>query len=158
MAVKVTGDFIGSLELMQERMPQIESDCLYAAARILKESARESFIKLMPSATHKSDKYSDTLADAVRFTRREGTSVKVHTLGTRDPSSGTYRARFFEGGTRKRYQKRYRGVKLAKKRFLGRIEPVNYFMTGISSAYNKAIEEMQKILNQHITNINNETL
>lgn len=153
MAVKVKGDFMGSLNMMMDRMPDIESDCLYSAARILREAARSSFILKMPIATHQSDKYSDTLADAVRYSRRHGTAVTVHTLGTRAKTSGTYRARFFEGGTRKRYQRRYRGRPLEHKRYLGYIKPVNFFMSAVTSASAQAMSEMEKILQEHIKNI-----
>jgi hypothetical protein len=79
--------------------------------------------------------------------------VTVHTLGTRAKTSGTYRASFFEGGTRKRYQKRYRGRPLEHKRYLGYIKPINFFMSAVTSASAQAMSEMEKILQEHIKNI-----
>jgi len=53
--------------------------------------------------------YKDRLLDAVRVSKVEAhgdeVSTKVHVMGVRSAGSGTFRARFFEGGTKERQTK-----------------------------------------------------
>ena len=71
-----------------------------------KKTVKEFFTGAMPSATRPSQRYKDKLIDAVRVSKVEANgnevTTKVHIMGVRSSGSGTFRARFFEGGTNPR--------------------------------------------------------
>lgn len=87
-------------------------------------------------------KYSDKIEDAVRLGRLEKEKNQemtqyVHILGTREKTSGTFRARFFEGGTVDRYNKKRRGKSLQTRRYVGRITPRWFFKNAQSQVFPK---------------------
>ena len=103
--------------------------------------------------------YNDDITDAVRVGKIEDSydsdqlSIKVHVMGVRSKSSGTYRFRFLEGGTRDRKAKTYKGKPLKKERHTGTIAPRRWFAqanqsVNLDNIYLAAIEEA-------INNINN---
>lgn len=153
VTLKIEGDIIGKFEEAIRELPQAEKRALYTAAVFLRDKGRESLISKLPKATQHNPKYNDTMADAVRFTRVDGASLKVHALGTREPGSGTYRARFFEEQTKDRYQKTWNGVKLKKKRFLGHVGPLHYFQSAMSANMNTAVSKMEEVLGNYLENI-----
>ena len=83
----------------------VKRRALSKAGNAIKRDARRSFKSKLPKASHKGDKFSDRLIDAIRTSKikNEGTGelhMKVHAMGSRKSGSGTFRARFFEGGAR----------------------------------------------------------
>lgn len=101
----------------------------------IKRDARATLKQRLPAATKKSAKYTDRLVDAIRSSKikNEGLGelrLKIHTLGSRKPGSGSFRTRFFEGGTKERIQKPYvdsLGRKYQNVRRIGRIKALNFF-------------------------------
>ena len=84
----------------------VKRRALTKAGNAIKKDAKQIFKSKLPKATHRGSKYSDRLIDAVRSSKIKNNGIgelrlKVHTMGARKPSSGTFRARFFEGGARK---------------------------------------------------------
>ncbi len=153
--LKIEGDIIGKFEEAVKRLPGAEKRALYTAAKFLRDKGRESLISKLPKAAQKNPKYNDTMADAVRFTKVDGATLKVHALGTRETGSGTYRARFFEEQTRDRYQKRYAGVRLKRKRYLGHVGGLYYFKSAMDSNINEATRMMQDVMSEYLENIVN---
>lgn len=144
--LQITGDLNKSLEWLELNGPKYFKAALYSGASVLKEQTKENLSSALPASTHHNPKYSDTLMDAVRNSKTEGDVITVHILGTRNSTSGTYRTRFFEKGTKKRYQKTYRGVKLKKKRYLGQLKPLNFFSSAIASSEAAVVAAMQKVM------------
>ena len=97
-------------------------------------------------------KYSDSLFDAIRMTKiqDDGELIKVHILGSKKTGSGTYRLRFFEGGSKQeRYAKTYKGKPLKKPRRTGRLKAYNFFDAGVYSS----IDSATKLMMEQITKI-----
>ncbi len=139
-ATKVFKDF---KELTSKEMKKALKSALNKASGKLRNETRSTLRTMMPSASKSSAKYSDRLIDAVRKSKIEETkkgdiTSAVHIMGTRDATSGTYRLRFFEKGTRKRQTRKgyNRGI----------IQPLYFFRTA-STAF-KA--EYNQILSDYI--------
>lgn len=112
-----------------------------------KKTVKEFFTGAMPVATRLSQSgYKDKLIDAVRVSKVQSTgdevTTKVHIMGVRSSGSGTFRARFFEGGTKERVSKS--GKKL------GKIEALNFFAKAENSMSNLTVS-----LDQVLTNLIN---
>jgi len=140
----------------------VKRRALSKAGNAIKRDARKTFKSRLPKASHKGDKFSDRLIDAIRTSKikNEGTGelhLKVHTMGSRKSSSGTFRARFFEGGTKDRRQKPYvdsLGRKYTHSRNIGRIKPLYFFSDAVSRG---KVQEtnMAKELEAEIVKLNN---
>ena len=154
MGVQLSGDFKGTLWQMEKQMPGIQKQALYAAAKVLKDAARERMTADFPASTHQNSKYKDTIADAVRMTKVDESEVTVHVMGTREKGSRTYMARFFEKGTKKRYAKTFKGRKLKKRRYLGQITPMRFFRKAVDSNMQQALKRMEEVFSQRIANLN----
>ena len=112
-----------------------------------KKTVKDFFTGAMPVATRPSQSgYKDKLIDAVRVSKVQSTgdevTTKVHIMGVRSSGSGTFRARFFEGGTKERVSKS--GKKL------GKIEALNFFAKAENSMQNLTVS-----LDQVLTNLIN---
>ncbi len=112
-----------------------------------KKTVKDFFTGAMPVANRPSQSgYKDKLIDAVRVSRVQSTgdevTTKVHIMGVRSSGSGTFRARFFEGGTKERQSKS--GKKL------GKIEALNFFAKAENSMSNLTVS-----LDQVLTNLIN---
>lgn len=112
-----------------------------------KKTVKNYFQTAMPVATRPSQSgYKDKLIDAVRVSRVQSSgdevTTKVHIMGVRSSGSGTFRARFFEGGTKERQSKS--GKKL------GKIEALNFFAKAENSMQNLTVS-----LDQVLTNLIN---
>ena len=122
ITLKISGTFKGAFEEVANQMPNIERIALYRAAYALRDEIRKTFKSKLPKADQRNPRYSDTLLDAVGFSKVDGASLNVNAMGNRKSSSGTYRARFFEAGTKDRYQKTRNGIRLNKKKLIGKIK------------------------------------
>lgn len=112
-----------------------------------KKTVKQFFTGAMPVANRPSQSgYKDKLIDAVRVSKVQSTgdevTTKVHIMGVRSSGSGTFRARFFEGGTKERQSKS--GKKL------GKIEALNFFAKAENSMQNLTVS-----LDQVLTNLIN---
>lgn len=150
---KISGTFKGVFEEMANKMPNIEKRALYHAAYFLRDEIRRSFKSKLPKADRPNPRYSDTLIDAVGFTKVDGASLNVNAMGTRKSSSGTYRARFFEAGTKDRYQKRYKGIRLKKKKYIGKLKPTNFFSSAVQVNRGAVASKMEEAIIPYIKQI-----
>lgn len=156
ITLKVSGALTGPLEQMREELPRAEKRALYRAAYFLRDKIRQSLVSSVPKATQPNPKFSDTLVDAVGFTKVDGASLNINAMGNRKKTSGTYRTRFFEDGTRDRYQKTRNGVKLKKKKFIGKIDATHFFQSAVQANESQAVQLMQDVISEYInTAMNN---
>lgn len=151
----VTGSLVGKFEETAQKMPEIEKKALYRAAIFMRDQIRNEMIAKIPKANTRNPKYIDTLADAVGFTHPEGGSLNVNALGNRKSGSGTYRARFFEKGTQERYQRRRNGIKLKKKKSVGKLPAKPFFQGAVQASQNQAVELMRDTITKYVTDIIN---
>lgn len=138
-----------------EQCTDLYSKALGTVAREYKETAKNYFKSSMPSAARGSQHgFKDKLIDAVRVSKikveGDTVSTKVHVLGVRSSGSGTYRARFFEGGTQARETKNEYtdslGRTYKKGKPLGRIKALNYFQQAQSAMSNLTVS-LDKVIN-----------
>lgn len=153
ITLKISGTFKGAFKEVAKQMPNIEKRALYHAAYFLRDEIRKSFKSKLPKADQRNPRYSDTLLDAVGFSKVDGASVNVNAMGNRKSTSGTYRARFFEAGTRDRYQKRHNGIKLKKKKFIGNIKPTNFFSSAVQANCGMVASKMEEVIAPYIKQI-----
>lgn len=157
ITLKVSGTLLGPLEEMREQLPKAEKRALYRAAYFLRDKIRQSLISNVPKATQKNPKYNDTLVDAVGFTPVDGASLTVNAMGTRKTGSGTYRTRFFEEGTRDRYQKTHNGIKLKRKKFIGKLQPTHFFKSAVEANQSAAVKLMEDVISEYVQKIYDQT-
>lgn len=150
ITLSIRGSFKGNFDEIAKEMPNIEKRALYRAAYFLRDKIRESLISAVPKATQKNPKYIDTLVDAVGFSRVDGASTTINAMGTRKTGSGTYRTRFFEEGTRERFHKKRNGIKLKKKKSVGRIKPTHFFSSAVNANKDAAVKLMEDVLTEYV--------
>jgi len=124
---------------------------LRKAANVIKDETISTFKK---TGIHygRNPLYSDTLIEGIRTSKINADTIKVHIMGVRSKKSGTFRLRFFENGTKDRFQKTYNGKPLKKKRNLGHINAYNFFESAKSSSINKAEETFTEMFDKYISN------
>lgn len=153
-------------QALNEYSKTIKGSLMYTAHNLVK-NAKSIFVQSVPKAGVKG-KFKDTLTDAVRYfyNRRnstgEYTEVTVHTMGTRETGSGTFRARFFEQGTVDRDQ----GVRVGRKgktyktanagHPTGRINPVGYFQQAVNNANTQWQEDLERFIDRATDKLNHE--
>lgn len=150
ITLSVRGSFKGNFDEIAKEMPNIEKRALYRAAYFLRDKIRESLISAVPKATQKNPKYTDTLVDAVGFSRVDGASTTINAMGTRKTGSGTYRTRFFEEGTVKRYHKKRNGIRLKRKKYIGYIKPTKFFSSAVNANKDAAVKLMEDVITEYV--------
>lgn len=105
--------------------------------------------------------YSDKLDDGVRMRKASGNydediNAMVHIMGSRSSGSGTFRLRFFEAGTKDRYQTKINGTPLKKPRFIGRIKPYWFFKSANSTLESQLDMIYMDEIDKTIQKINNQ--
>ena len=144
-------------------MSKAQKRALSRAGRLLFKQAKQNVASMVPNARTSNPKYSDTLYDGVRIGVQQDSDfrwfVKVHVLGSRSKTSGTFRLRFFEGGTVPRKTKNAYTDKLGRTypagQNRGQLKAINFFSSAVSSKQSEVIEaietnlleEIQKIIN-----------
>lgn len=118
------------LNLTTKEMRKALRQGVQNAANKLRGETKKVFRSALPAARHRNTKYNDTLLDAVKRSKVEENqrgeiSAKVHIMGTRNTGSGTFRARFYEKGTRQR--------RTRKGYNRGSIAPLGFFATANAS-------------------------
>lgn len=129
-------------DLKGKEFRRIEKKAMRRGASVIKRQTISNFKKELPAATQPSEKYSDRLIDAIRSTvYEEGNEVffKIHVMGSRKKDSGTFRARFFEKGTKERDSDGH---------YRGSIKATNFFSNAVSQTSSKAYNA----INQTFTN------
>lgn len=134
-----------------------------AVSRGAAELKKETLTQLYSSGidlAKKTDKYNDSLEDGVIMRKAKGNYDEdiysiVHIMGTRSTGSGTFRLRFFEKGTKDRYQQSSNGMNLKKPRFLGHIKPYWFFKNANSTIESRLDQIYIEEIGKAIDKINN---
>lgn len=139
-----------SLKEVLKTASRAENASLRAGANVIKKNVKSKLRASGINATHKSSKYIDRLIDAVRSTKPHDGEITVHILGTRKTKSGTYRLRFFES-PKHRYNLKWRGKRLKKKRYVGTLAKYNgFFSAGISASKSEIEKKMDETIMKYI--------
>ncbi len=139
-------------ELSFKNQKKATKETLGAAASILTTRTRDNMIASNANLGHSSKKYKDTILDAVRIHYDDsGLGVKVHIMGTRDKASGTFRARFFEKGTKERILKRKK--KDGSEWNVGSVQPLNFFKDAQAQTESQIFSALDRLLAESIERI-----
>ena len=149
-SLKILKDEIGDgIDAVSKVMARAESAALRKGAQVLKKNTKSNLtstgirIGINPL-------YIDKLSDGVMSSKVKEGSIIVHIMGTRKKGSGTFRLRFFEGGTKERYQKTWKGKKLKVPRRLGHIKAYGFFNSAVSSSTDEVMKAMDEQLTKYI--------
>ena len=150
-------------QLSGKEMAKAQKRALSRAGRLLFKQTKQNVASMVPNSRKPNPKYSDTLYDGVRIGVQQDSDfrwfVKVHVLGSRGKTSGTFRLRFFEGGTVLRKTKNAYTDKLGRTypagQNRGQLRAINFFSSAVSAKQSEVIdaietnllEEIQKIIN-----------
>lgn len=148
ISVDVTGakDMLESLST--RKIMGMQKKVLRKAANVVKKEAKSRLRQSLPNASKRNPKYSDTLLDAIKVSVWEdnnGAYSKVHTMGSKKKTSGTFRARFFEGGTVFR--------KTAKEQSRGSLKAINFFSSATTATRNEVESTIDTELSKVIQTI-----
>lgn len=150
-------------KLSGKEMMKAQKRSLSRAGRLLYKQTKQNVASMVPKSRTPNPKYSDTLYDAVRMGVYEDSNfkwfLKVHVLGSRKKTSGTFRLRFFEGGTVPRKTKTAYTDRLGRTypagQNRGSLHARNFFSAAISSKQNEVIEAIQTNIIEEIEKISN---
>lgn len=140
-------------------------NALRKVANQLKRETVKTFKRLLPASAKKGEKYSDKMTDAIKlskfkYKRGDSTvmSTRLHVIDTRQPSSGTFRAHFFEDGTDYTKTKHSYTDSLGRKYKAGQkrkgVKGLHYFAQANSNTQVYA-NDINKTLSEQIIKINN---
>lgn len=92
---------------------------LHKGAQSIIKKTKSNLLNKIPKANTKGSKYSDTLLDAIYYGKIKNGETTITVLGNTDSDSGTFRTKFFIGGTKNRkvtggYRKTNSGIKYVK--------------------------------------------
>lgn len=154
MSDGISVDVSGAKEMLEalstRKIMGMQKKALRKAGNVVKKDAKSKLRQSLPNASKRNPLYSDTLLDAIRVSVWEdgnGAYSKVHTMGSKKKTSGTFRARFFEGGTV------VRQTKESKNR--GALSPINFFSSAVSSTKGEVESTIDKELSKAIQDIAN---
>lgn len=150
--------------LSGKEMMSAQRRALSQSGRILLKKARQNAVSLVPNVRQPNPKYSDTMYDAIRMKVYQEDDFrwyfKVHILGTRKKTSGTFRLRFFEGGTAPRKTRYEYTDKLGRTypagQNRGSLRGTNFFATAITTAESDVVVAIEENLAKEIQKIVNE--
>lgn len=149
--IKVISDTLGrSIQEVLKVMSRAEQSALRKGANIIKKRTKQNLRSTGIDINRPNDKYNDKLIDAVRSSKVRDGAIVTHVMGTTKTGSGTFRLRFFEGGTQERYAKTYNGKPLKKKHRLGKIKAYNFFNTALNSSQSEVMDAMDAQLTKYI--------
>ena len=149
--IKIVSDTLGrSIQEVLKVMARAEQSALKKGANVIKKNTKKNLRSTGIDINRPNDKYNDKLIDAVRSSKPKDGAVVAHIMGTQKTGSGTFRLRFFEGGTKERYAKTYNGKPLKKKRRLGKIKAYNFFNSAVDSSQSEIMDAMDAQLTKYI--------
>lgn len=181
-------DVINRLKRLNPReITKAEKNGLKKSGKILRDETKRKLKIALPKATHKRGiyyknhkklQYKDSLMAGIKLKVKDTPigvpEMMVHILGTHKTGSGSFRLRFFEGGTGERThykresRKRFRVKNLFGKGYLktdtkrnsngkslGSIKPLNFFRKAYVSKGPEVINSMEDNLKKSIEEIFN---
>lgn len=147
-------------KLTSKELAKAQKRALSKAGRLLYRQTQKN-ASVVPNVRTPNPKYSDTMYDGVRMGVMQDSDykfwVKVHILGTRKKSSGTFRLRFFEGGTVPRKTKNAYTDSLGRTypagQNRGQLKAYNFFSTALSAKQNEVVEAIKTNFDEELTKI-----
>ena len=126
---------------------------LHKSADEIVQRAKDKLIQKVPMANHLSENYNDTLVDGIYYGKVEGNKVKITSMGNNKKGSGTFRTRFFVGGTKDRkdvggYRKTKNGIIYVKYK-----KPLNKGKIEGTNVISEALKEMESQIHNNFRNI-----
>lgn len=151
-------------QLSGKEMAKAQKRALSRAGRLLFKQTKQNVASMVPNSRKPNPKYSDTLYDGVRIGVQQDSDfrwfVKVHVLGSRGKTSGTFRLRFFEGGTVPRKTKNTYTDKLGRTypagQNRGQLRAINFFSSAVSAKQSEVIDAIETNLLEEIKKIIND--
>lgn len=148
-------------QLSGKEMVSAQRRALSRAGRLLYKKAQQNAASSVPKVRQPNTKYSDTMYEGVRMSVTQEKDFrwyfKVHILGTRKKTSGTFRLRFFEGGTVPRKTRYSYTDKLGRTYPAGlnrgSLRATNFFASAISSSESQVVTAIQENLVEEIQKI-----
>ena len=131
-----------------ENLDRMEKSIVNKGLSVIKKATKQNLKSDFPQAFRRNPKYSDTMADAIMSSVQPwGDEMvgKVHVLGKKTTTSGTFRLRFFEQGTEARYKK--------SGAYSGHIEPLYFFQSAVESTGDEVELVMQQEFDKQIDKI-----
>lgn len=140
--------FDGKIERLckTENLVNIEKSIIRKGVSLIQKETKKNIRSRLPAARNQSIYYDDTMIEGARYSViEEGQEIigKAHVMGTRRSTSGTYRLRFFEGGTQERIQKR-------TGRSTGKIDALNFFADARNAKEGEAIRVIDQAWDDEI--------
>lgn len=140
---EISSQFNKYIDLTTKEIEKATRSALNRAANALKKATERNLAVALPASLVK-NRYPDTLMGGIMRSKydKNKSMVKVHIMGTRNSSSGTFRTRFFEGGTKERITKK--GYKR------GHIQALNFFSKATSTTNVDEIieQQLEKVVNK----------
>lgn len=147
-------------DLATNQMTAAIKKAINVAAATLKDITKSNLLSSGIVMHSNDSKFNDSLEDGVMMRKAKGNYDEdfysvVHIMGSRATGSGTYRLRFFEKGTKDRYQQKVDGKPLSKPRYVGQIKPRWFFKTAndtiepqLTDIYIKEIDKAVEKINR----------
>ena len=117
-------------------------------AQIIKKQTLSNLRSTLPAAFNRNSHFGDRMSEGVRISiskPKDPISAKVHIMGSRKQSSGTYRLRFFEDYPTESYGK--------DGHYYGKLPSLNFFRDAVSSKQSQSLSTIQSTLAQLIEKI-----
>ena len=148
-------------QLSGKEMMSAQRRALSRAGRLLYKKTQQNAASSVPKVRQPNPKYSDTMYEGVRMSVTQEKDFrwyfKVHILGTRKKTSGTFRLRFFEGGTVPRKTRYSYTDKLGRTYPAGlnrgSLKATNFFASAISSSESQVVTAIKENLVEEIKKI-----
>lgn len=148
-------------QLSGKEMMSAQRRALSRAGRLLYKKTQQNAASSVPKVRQPNPKYSDTMYEGVRMSVTQEKDFrwyfKVHILGTRKKTSGTFRLRFFEGGTVPRKTRYSYTDKLGRTYPAGlnrgSLKGTNFFSSAVSASESQVLTAIEENLVKEIQKI-----
>ena len=160
LEVDIEKTFEQFADLTAQQMTFAIKKALNKAAVELRQLTTDNFLSSGIRQHSPDSKYNDSMEEGVMMKKAKGSYDEdfysiVHIMGSRATGSGTFRLRFYEKGTKDRYQQSANGKPLSKPKYIGSIKPKWFFKSANSQIessldriymeeIDKAIEKINK--------------
>lgn len=146
-----------------EEMNKITRGAVTVGANIIGNQARKNLQAKVKGAMGQMPEGGNLYQGIRIFTWKQAPAATVQIYGNTTTNDGTWRLRFFEGGTKDRYQKirskpengRKRGKVVAKK-YLGKIQPTWFFKDAIEQVQSQVDSSVVEYINKKMSQVVNE--
>ena len=154
--------FIKFKDLSIKEMKKALTQAIRESAMGLRKEVRANLRKSVKGANKKSEKYEDTLLQGVRMTKTKERNGEINAYVTitsnQKKKSQSYKLKFVEIGTKKRYTTYWKGNKLKKERYTGEITASHFYERAVENYQSKADKIMMDAIKKAVDKINNKKI